>query len=444
LPNQPLQPPDPLSSDNRRQAPRRHQDQQLLQRERELQAAQSICQALSQHSNVDQLVERALQTALEVVGAEAGTVFLADAETKQLVFRYVIGSKAELLIGTAIPWDQGLAGAIFKTGRPEVISQVKQDRRHLPDVDLMTGYETRDMIVLPLKRWEGEPIGVLEVINKRNGRLDEDDLSILIIISAITSLVIEQAWLFEKAKLSQVVHRLGDIGHDVKNLLTPVVTGAGFLENLLQGLFRGSQADKTATTQTDQARCLEVVSMLRESVRRVQDRVREIADCVLGLGTPSRFGRCEVSQVIASVLRTLQLLAEEKGIALRSEGLDALPPITADERRLYTAFYNLVNNAIPEIPRGGSITIHGMVEPDGRTIALLVTDTGRGMPTEVRNSLFTNHVISGKPGGTGLGTKIVKDVVDAHGGLITVESHLNTGTTFTIRLPVQQSRPSAS
>ncbi|MGH8248662.1 MAG: sensor histidine kinase, partial [Gammaproteobacteria bacterium] len=316
--------------------------------------------------------------------------------------------------------------------------------RHLPDIDLMTGYETRDMIALPLKRWEGEPIGVLEVINKRNGRLDDNDLSILIIISAITSLVIEQAWLFEKAKLSQVVHRLGDIGHDVKNLLTPVVTGAGFLENLLHGLFRGSQVEKPATTQADQARCLEVVTMLRESVRRVQDRVREIADCVLGLGTPTRFGRCEVGQVISSVLRTLQLLAEERGVTLQSKGLDALPPITADERRLYTAFYNLVNNAIPEIPRGGAITIRGAVDPDSRTIVLSVTDTGRGMPPEVLNSLFTNHVISGKPGGTGLGTKIIKDVVDAHSGRITVESNLNAGTTFTIRLPIHQPESSAS
>lgn len=436
-------PSDPTDS-KRHDIPRRLRDVQLLQRERELQAAQSICQALSQHINVDEVVERSLRTALEVVGAEAGTVFLADPDNKQLVFRYVIGPKADLLIGTAIPWDQGLAGAIFKSGRPEVIGQVKQDSRHLPDIDLMTGYETRDMIALPLKRWGGEPIGVLEVINKTTGRLDKDDLSILIIVSAITSLVIEQAWLFEKAKLSQVVHRLGDIGHDVKNLLTPVVTGAGFLENLLHGLFRGSLGEKTGTAQADQARCLEVLMMLRESVRRVQDRVREIADCVLGLGTPTRLGRCEVSQVISSVLRTLQLLAEEKGIALRSDDLTALPPITADESRLYTAFYNLVNNAIPEIPRGGSITIRGRADSDGRTIVVSVTDTGRGMPPEVRSSLFTNHVISRKLGGTGLGTKIVKDVVDAHGGQITVESNLNEGTTFTIRLPIQQSGSSAS
>jgi signal transduction histidine kinase len=57
------------------------------------------------------------------------------------------------------------------------------------------------------------------------------------------------------------------------------------------------------------------------------------------------------------------------------------------------------------------------------------------MPPEVRDRLFTKRVISTKPGGTGLGTKIVKDVVDAHGGTIWVESELGVGTTIHIRLP---------
>jgi len=69
------------------------------------------------------------------------------------------------------------------------------------------------------------------------------------------------------------------------------------------------------------------------------------------------------------------------------------------------------------------------------TIVVSVIDTGRGMPPDVRDRLFTKRAISTKPGGTGLGTKIVKDVVDAHGGTIWVESELGTGTKIHIRLP---------
>jgi signal transduction histidine kinase len=64
-----------------------------------------------------------------------------------------------------------------------------------------------------------------------------------------------------------------------------------------------------------------------------------------------------------------------------------------------------------------------------------VADTGRGMPEEVKQRLFTEQAISTKPGGTGLGTRIVKRVVDAHNGVIWVESEQGKGTTFFVKLP---------
>jgi signal transduction histidine kinase len=420
---------------DRRRTWRRNEDKRLLQRERELEAARRISQALFQHIMVRILVEKALDTALDVIGAEAGSVLLADPKSKQLVFRYVVGGKAELLNGTAFPWNKGIAGAVFTSGEPLVIGDAKQDSRHFADIDARTGFITRDMIVLPLKRWEGEPIGVLEVMNKREGRLDEGDLAILTIISALTAMVIEQARLFEEAKLAEVVHRLGDIGHDVKNLLTPVVMGAGLVHTELNDLFRSLPAIDADRAQDSHRLCDEVIGMLRDAAQRIEGRTKEIADCVKGLSAQPRFRPCQVGSVLESVMKTLRFIAAEKGVTLRSKGLDALPAIQADERRLYNAFYNLVNNAIPEVPPGGSVTIGGCIAPEGDALLLSVADTGRGMPPEVRDSLFTAHTISRKPGGTGLGTKIVKDVVDAHGGLITVESQEGAGTIFRMRLP---------
>ena len=125
------------------------------------------------------------------------------------------------------------------------------------------------------------------------------------------------------------------------------------------------------------------------------------------------------------------------GVTLASEGLETLPDIEADDGRLFIAFYNLVNNAIAEVPRWGSISVRGTLAPSQDGLMLAVVDTGQGMPAEIRESLFTAKTISKKAGGTGLGTKIVKDVVDAHGGTITVESEIGSGTTFHIHLPLQ-------
>ena len=133
----------------------------------------------------------------------------------------------------------------------------------------------------------------------------------------------------------------------------------------------------------------------------------------------------------------LHILADERGVALRTEGLGNLPVIRADESRLFNAIYNLVNNAIPEVPSGGSVTVQGRTDASGKKVVLSVIDTGKGMSPEVRDSLFTYQAISRKIGGTGLGTKIVKDVVDAHGGNIRVESTQGVGTAFHITLSVE-------
>jgi signal transduction histidine kinase len=179
--------------------------------------------------------------------------------------------------------------------------------------------------------------------------------------------------------------------------------------------------------------------MVANNAKRIQERVKEIADCVKGLTSPPRFAPCKLHHVVASVFDTLKLVAQEKGISLHHEGIVELPEMQADECRLFNAFYNLVNNAISEIPAGGSITIKGQIEEMGKRVHVSVIDTGRGMPAEIRDTLFTPRVISRKQGGTGLGTKIVKDVIEAHSGVIAVESEMNVGTIFHIHLPIEVS-----
>lgn len=194
--------PLPSSNRNRRQTWRRQEDRRLLQRELELDAAQRISQALFKRLTVDDIVAQILRTALEVVGAEAGSVLLAEPETKQLVFHQVIGEKAERLKGKFIPWSKGLAGTVFQSGEPALVPDASLDRRHHAAVDMLTGYKTRDMFTLPLKRWGGEPIGVLQILNKIEGRLDQNDLAILTIISAFSAQAIEQARVFKAAQSS--------------------------------------------------------------------------------------------------------------------------------------------------------------------------------------------------------------------------------------------------
>jgi signal transduction histidine kinase len=234
--------------------------------------------------------------------------------------------------------------------------------------------------------------------------------------------------MFEDAKKAEVVNLLGDIGHDMKNMLQPVVSGLELMKDEVDELFTDMPEAERNKKKASQELCNEAADMMRSGINRLHSQVRDMADCVKGLSSLPNFAPCKTAAIVGEVIKTLQILANEK--------LNALPEFQADDRRLYNAFYNLINNAIPETPAGGSITVGGHLEPSEKTIALWVADTGRGMPPEIREKLFSTRAVSTKKGGTGLGTKIVKDVIDAHKGKIWVESETGVGTTFHLRLPL--------
>lgn len=247
---------------------------------------------------------------------------------------------------------------------------------------------------------------------------------------------IERARLYHEAKLAEVARLLGGINHDIKNMLMPVATGADLIEEELKDLFGSLSGAEREKAEGSYRTCTDVLSLFETSVYRIQDRVREIADCIKGLSTEPRFEACEVQSIGGAVFESVRWLAQRNGIALNSEGLETLPDIVADERRLFNALYNLVNNAIAEVPPGGSITLRGREAHEESGIVISIIDTGKGMPPELRDGLLAGSVESRKKQGTGLGIKIVKDVVEAHRGRITLESERGKGTAFHLHLPL--------
>ena len=177
-----------------------------LQCERELAATQRISEALSPRMNLQELIEHALRTTLEVLNAENGSILLADADREQLVFCHSIGDKP-VPRGTAIPWTRGIAGAVFHSRKGELVKDAQKDPRYLADIDLLCGSVTHDMITIPLKKWQGDPIGVVQVMNKRHCHLDEQDVRVLKITCALSAMAIEQARLYEQTEGAQVAQK---------------------------------------------------------------------------------------------------------------------------------------------------------------------------------------------------------------------------------------------
>ncbi len=149
---------------------------------------------------------------------------------------------------------------------------------------------------------------------------------------------------------------------------------------------------------------------------------------------------CDLNQIIARVSAAMQVVADSRQIAIAL----ALPSpplyIWADPDKLYRIIYNLVSNAVKYTPRNGRVHIEARQSDE--QITLQVSDNGHGMSEEQLDNLFqlyyrTENARKSKTKGTGLGLYIVKMLVEAHQGRITVASKPGAGSIFTVTLPRQ-------
>ena len=399
---------------------------------------------------------QALLVAIELLDAAGGTIYVHDPQQKVLVFKHVISSSPEIvakLQGMRMPDNQGVAGAVFQAGVRRITTDVSAEREHNSRLDEQTQFVTTNMLTVPLKSTTGTTLGVLQVLNKPEGGFDDDDWEVLEIISAQAASAMEAARLHEEARRASVINLIGDISHDVKNLLTPVVTGTQTLEMMmdamfqdLEGLAAGFEGEKLEAFNwaIDGVKSFykEAMEMIYDGAQDAQERVREIADAIKGIIAEPHFEESDFRERAESVARVLKLVAERKVVTIDLSGVQDTGQVELDRKAMYNAIYNLINNAIPETPEGGMIMVRTRrMEEDGQEkLEIQIADTGHGMPAHIRERMFTENAISTKPGGTGLGTRIVKNVVDAHHGTIRVDSVEGKGTTFTIRIPVRQPR----
>jgi signal transduction histidine kinase len=142
--------------------------------------------------------------------------------------------------------------------------------------------------------------------------------------------------------------------------------------------------------------------------------------------------RVELAACIATGVRTLSVAAEQKGVSLAAEGSAAIPAIVADERATKQVLLNLLSNAVKFTPSGGTVSIAAERRTDGG-VALVVSDTGPGIPPEDMTRLFqpfqqADHTRRKNPEGTGLGLVISRRLMEKHGGTLTLESELGQGT----------------
>lgn len=214
---------------------------------------------------------------------------------------------------------------------------------------------------------------------------------------------------------------------------TPLTGIRWTLQGLLDGEFGAVSAEQQIVIRGALVVTVSAIDVINDLLN-----VARIDDERFGYAFVSR----SMSEIAVRAVKTLMPKVLEKGIGLRMDISPDIPAMPVDEVKLSIVFENLIDNAIKYTLPGGVITVAGMKNSD--SVVFSVSDTGIGIPKDQIPRIFSKffrarNAMLMETSGTGLGLYVVKNILEKHGGFVSVVSTEGKGTTISLTLPYSRS-----
>ena len=190
----------------------------LEQRARELSACLTAMTLVGSTLDLNDVLNRAINCAKEVMNAEAASVMLIDPSTGGLFFKQASGAACDKIKEVRIPKGHGIAGWVAENGEPAVVEDARKDPRFFRNADDKTGFITKSILAVPLKVRD-RIIGVAEVINKQDGNFSESDLPLFSAYASLAAVAIENAKMHHQLLEQELLSRELDISRQIQDAL---------------------------------------------------------------------------------------------------------------------------------------------------------------------------------------------------------------------------------
>ncbi len=412
----------------------RRKDEELLRLQQDLSNAYQRIQTLyrvtktvSSTLNLEEVLSLIAQAAAEAMQVKACTIRLLD-ESGRIVETVAAYGLSEQYL-TKGPVDIRKSRHIYQTlssGQPAIVSDTSQDDRlQYPAEARAEGINS--MLCVPLLI-RGQAEGVICVYCAEADHFSDSDAEFLSALASEGATAIVNARAYQA--LEQADRAKSDfvrmVTHELRSPLSAVQSMLRIMEQGYVGPMTSKQQDLVQRSQRRVSFLLALVKDLLELAAGKMERLRgEKKEVVL-------------NEVITKVTELMRASAGEKGLEFKVEIAEEPLVLVGIEDGLERVFMNLVSNAVKYTPAGGLVTVRAWSEND--QIKAEVSDTGIGIPEEALSRIFdefyrAQNAKSMEMEGTGLGLAIVKDVVEQHGGQITVESVEGEGSAFSVTLP---------
>jgi len=281
------------------------------------------------------------------------------------------------------------------------------------------GYRPQRVLCVPVSL-EGRVVGALELLDKRQGDYDENDLKVATLIAGQAARAITLGKSREeeerKKRLAAIGQMMSSVVHDLR---TPMTVISGYAQ-LMASENDPAEREKAAEVILKQFNTIN--GMIKETLAFAKGE-RELL-----------LRRVYLNRFLDEIAELLQSEFAAHQVELRVQA-GFKGALRMDENKMKRLVYNIARNAVEAMPQGGRFTVATELEEGGKHVLFKFTDTGAGIPPQVAGRLFENFVTHGKPNGTGLGLAMVKKIAEEHGGEVSFKSKPGKGTTFVVKIP---------
>lgn len=393
---------------------------------------------MNEVTDLNRLLTQIMNESEQVMESLASACMLYDETSDELYFEVATGSAAAGVKTIRLKRGTGIAWECLEKRQTLIVNNPYEDGRFYKAADEKSKFTTRNMVATPMM-FRGEIIGVLEVLNRKEGDYDDQDGKILQIVADQAAMAIANARLVERSiqreRLAAIGLAVSGIAHHLKNIILSIKGPLGLIR-------MGLKAKKIDLIS-------ETLPIMERGSARMEQSVKEMLD--YSKDREPELEQGNIGDLLREVTGACRTRAEQHGVELREQIPTDLPDSYLDKYRFHDALLNMLGNAIeahgPEVPPDAFVEVRARQSQNGVLFVVEIEDNGPGIPSDVLRRIFQPFFSTKGAQGTGLGLAVAQKVAEENGGTLYAESEPGKGTTFTLTLPIflqppaRQSRP---
>jgi len=415
-----------------------------LQKTRNFAIVYGIVRTMKQASNVNDLLEQAMDFILQVIEADRAYMLLVDPHTGDLI-PTVSRNRTEEADPEKLQVSQSILEWVIQEKRAVLSSDASSDQRFQDRGSIML-YNIRSVLAVPIVH-NDQVIGVIQLDAVGGGPgFAEEHLDLLGTIAPLLAISVENTRLFEaqattiselrtahekiiktqeqlvaKEKMAIVGQITAGLTHEIRNLMGPFM-----LADLLQAEY------------PDDKRIQDYANLMLEAYGRIGSLVEEIRRLARGEDPELKMTPNSIEETVQSVIRFARCDQLVRQHRLETDCAN-VPDFMYDDGRIKQVLINLIRNATQAMEDPGDVTIRATVDSkDSSIICITVSDQGKGIPADMLDKIWEPFFSTKDDSGTGLGLDVCRGIIESHHGTIECTSQVGVGTVMTMRLPTTQ------